>query len=237
MGIFTRFSDIVNSNLHALLDKAEDPEKMVRLIIQEMEDTLVEVRSTAARTIADRKTVARRKAQAQREVDEWADKAELAISRDRDDLARAALMEKSQASQQLDHIEAEEKVLAETQERLNEDISRLQAKLEDARARQKSLIQRRQAAGSSIQARRQVHDRRIDDALARFEGYEQRIDRMEGDAEAMDMGREPGLRAAFEELESQDQVEDELASLKARVRESRGKTAAKSTKTSKARRG
>ncbi|MCP1728294.1 phage shock protein A [Natronospira proteinivora] len=218
MGIFTRFSDIVNSNLHALLDKAEDPEKMVRLIIQEMEETLVEVRSTAARTIADRKTVGRRRAQVESEIREWEEKAELAISRERDDLARAALLEKNQLAQQLERIEAEDKTLADNLEQLNEDIGRLQAKLDDARSRQKSLIQRRKAVGSRLEARRHVHDRRLDDALSRFEGYEQRLDRMEGDAEAMDMGREPGLRAAFDELESEQAVQSELEALKARVR-------------------
>jgi len=218
MGIFTRFSDIVNSNLHSLLDKAEDPEKMVRLIIQEMEETLVEVRSTAARTIADRKTVARRKAQVDSEIREWAEKAELAVSRDREDLARAALLEKNQASQHLERIESEDKVLADNLDQLNEDIGRLQAKLDDARSRQKSLIQRRQAVGSRLEARRHVHDRRLDDALNRFEGYEQRLDRMEGDVESMDIGREPGLRAAFHELESEQAIKDELEALKARVR-------------------
>ncbi len=220
MGIFTRFSDIVNSNLHALLDKAEDPEKMVRLIIQEMEDTLVEVRSTAARTIADRKSVQRRIAQWQAEVDEWAEKAELAINKDREDLARAALVEKQQAAEQVAHLEAEDKVLGESLDKLNEDISRLQNKLNDARSRQKSLIQRRQTASSQLKVRQRVHDSRLDEALSRFEGYEQRLDHLEGEAGAMDLGRGgDGVRQAFRDLEAAEDVESELAELKARLRE------------------
>lgn len=218
MGIFTRFSDIVNSNLHAILDKAEDPEKMVRLIIQEMEDTLVEVRSTAARTIADRKALDRRIAHWQQEVEDWEGKAELAMSRGREELARAALVEKQQAADQVTSLEAESERLAESLEKLNEDIGRLQAKLDDARSRQKSLIQRRKAASTRLEARRRVHDNRLDDALSRFEGYEQRLDRMEGEAEALDIGRGGDVRDAFRDLEVDRAVEDELEALRARVR-------------------
>ncbi|MDQ2070295.1 phage shock protein PspA [Natronospira bacteriovora] len=219
MGIFTRFSDIVNSNLHALLDKAEDPEKMVRLIIQEMEDTLVEVRSTAARTIADRKAVQRHIAHWREEAADWAKKAELAVSRDREDLARAALVEKQQADEQMVSLDEEDGRLGATLEQLNEDIARLQSKLDDARSRQKSLIQRRQAASTRLEARRHVHDRRLDDALSRFEGYEQRLDHLEGEAEALDMGRgESEVRQAFRDLESSESVESELEALKARVK-------------------
>ena len=217
MGIFSRFSDIINANLHSLLDKAEDPEKMVRLIIQEMEDTLVEVRSTAARTIADRKTVAREMERVRAEMNEWASKAELAVSRDREDLARAALVEKNRAEERVTALEREDQELGQQLDKLNEDIRQLQAKLEDARNRQKSLVQRRKVGEHRLSTRRQVHDRRLDDALARFEGYEQRLDRVEGEAEALDMGREPGLHAEFEALESEDKVTAELAELKARV--------------------
>lgn len=223
MGIFTRFSDIINSNLHSLLDKAEDPEKMVRLIIQEMEDTLVEVRSTAARTIADRKALSRRVAHWQAEEKDWSDKAELAMSRDREDLARAALVEKQQASEQVAALEAEDQRLAESLDKLNEDISRLQAKLNDARSRQKSLIQRRHAASTTLEARRKVHDNRLDDALSRFEGYEQRLDRMEGEAEALDIGRGgDDVREAFRDLEAGRAVDEELEALRARVKGSGG---------------
>ena len=218
MGIFTRFSDIVNSNLHSILDKAEDPEKMVRLIIQEMEDTLVEVRSTAARTIADRKAVQRRVSHWRHEVADWEEKAELAVSREREDLARAALVEKQHAADQMAALEQEDARLADSLAQLNDDISRLQAKLDDARSRQKSLIQRRQAVSTRLEARKQVHDRRLDDALNRFEGYEQRLDRMEGEAEALDIGRgESGVRQAFRDLEASEAVDSELEALKARV--------------------
>ncbi len=218
MGIFSRFSDIINANLHSLLDKAEDPEKMVRLIIQEMEDTLVEVRSTAARTIADRKTVAREMDRVRAEMNEWASKAELAVSRDREDLAKAALVEKNRAGDRVEALEGEDRELAEQLEKLNDDIQRLQAKLEDARSRQKSLVQRQKVGNQRLHARKQMHDRRIDDALARFEGYEQRLDRVEGETEALDLGREPGLRAEFDALENEDKVRAELDQLKARVK-------------------
>jgi phage shock protein A len=218
MGIFSRFSDIVNSNIHALLDKAEDPQKMVRLIIQEMEDTLVEVRSTAARAIADRKSVERRIEVLQSDAADWEAKAELAVSREREDLAKAALVEKSALDDQLDALQSEREQLQQNLEQLNEDIARLQAKLNDARNRQRSLVQRQRTASHRVEMRRKVHDQRLDDAMSRFESYEERLDRLEGEAESLDMGRSPDLREHFRNLEAGEKVDRELEVLKARVR-------------------
>ena len=148
MGIFTRFSDIVNSNINAILDKAEDPEKIVRLMIQEMEDTLVEVRSAAARSIADKKDLNRKLGLLEREQNDWDSKAELAIRKDREDLAKAALIEKSRASAASEILKADYAVIDEGLAKLNDDISRLEMKLLDAKARQKSLLARHKTANS-----------------------------------------------------------------------------------------
>lgn len=217
MSIFSRMNDIINSNINAMLDKAEDPEKIVRLIIQEMEDTLVQVRSAAARGIADRKQLERRITNVGAEEAEWRRKAELAVSKDRDDLARAALAERARASDALTVLEAHRDEVVDGLEKLNDDIAALQEKLADAKQRQKSLQVRRDTASQRLEVRRRIADERIDDALGRFEYFERKMEHMEGKVEAYDLGKSRGLSEEFAELESNDQVEQELASLKQRV--------------------
>ena len=217
MGIFTRFSDIVNSNINAILDKAEDPEKIVRLMIQEMEDTLVEVRSAAARSIADKKDLNRKLEALEREASEWESKAELAIRKGRDDLAKAALVEKSRVSQAADIIKADYAAVDDGLTKLNEDIARLESKLMDAKARQKSLLARHKTANSRLAARRKIHDYKIDDAMVRFEQYTRRIDDVEGRIEAYDLGLPKDLNHEFASLEAEESVAEELKDLKQRV--------------------
>jgi len=225
MGIFSRFTDIVNSNINAILDKAEDPEKIVRLMIQEMEDTLVEVRSAAARSIADRKESSRTLKALQREADDWQSKAELAIDKGRDDLAKAALAEKSRVRKSIDVIEVTRDALEEGLAKLNADVGRLEEKLADAKARQKAILARHEAASRQLDVRKKIHDHRIDDALGRFEGFERRIDGIEGRVEAYDVGARKDLNQEFSDLESADAVEAELQDLKSR----RAKTVAENS--------
>lgn len=217
MGIFSRMSDIVNSNINAMLDKAEDPEKVVRLIIQEMEDTLVEVRSAAARTIADRKELERREDYANREIDEWQRRAELAISKGRDDLAKAALGEKARVTELLAALKTQHREVDLGLAKLGDDIVALQAKLADAKNRQKGLELRQHTAANRLRARSRTHDGRIDDALGRFEHYEHKLERMEGKVEAYDFGQQRSLSRQFADLETDDRVEAELSALKQRM--------------------
>jgi len=217
MGIFTRFSDIVNSNINAILDKAEDPEKIVRLMIQEMEDTLVEVRSAAARSIADKKDLNRKLETLDTEVRDWDDKAELAMRKGREDLATAALVEKSRAQAAVDAIKADYVAVDDGLAKLNEDIARLEAKLADAKARQKALLARHKTANSRLAARRKIHDYKIDDAMVRFEQYTRRIDDVEGRIEAYDLGLPKDLNHQFAGLEAEETVQKELDELKRRI--------------------
>ena len=217
MGIFTRFSDIVNSNINAILDKAEDPEKIVRLMIQEMEDTLVEVRSAAARSIADKKDLNRKIERLDHEKKDWDDKAELAMRKGREDLAKAALVEKSRVASAVDLLKEDYVAVDEGLAKLNEDIARLEAKLEDAKARQKALLARHKTANSRLAARKKIHDYKIDDAMLRFEAYTQRIDDVEGRVEAYDLGLPKDLNHEFASLEAEESVKQELDALKARV--------------------
>jgi len=217
MGIFTRFSDIVNSNINAILDKAEDPEKIVRLMIQEMEDTLVEVRSAAARSIADKKDLNRKLETLDTEVRDWDDKAELAMRKGREDLAKAALVEKSRVQAAVDAIKADYVAVDDGLAKLNEDIARLEAKLADAKARQKALLARHKTANSRLAARRKIHDYKIDDAMVRFEQYTRRIDDVEGRIEAYDLGLPKDLNHQFAGLEAEETVQKELDELKRRI--------------------
>jgi len=217
MGIFTRFSDIVNSNINSILDKAEDPEKIVRLMIQEMEDTLVEVRSAAARSIADKKDLNRKLGRLESEQSDWDGKAELALRKGREDLAKAALIEKSRAAAATDLLKSDYNAIDEGLGKLNEDIPRLEEKLQDAKARQKSLLARHKTANSRLAARRKIHDYKIDDAMVRFEQYTRRIDDVEGRIEAYDLGLPKDLNHEFAGLAAEESVARELDDLKKRV--------------------
>ena len=217
MGIFSRFADIINSNINHLLDKSEDPAKMVRLIIQEMEDTLVEVRSSSAKTLADKKELTRRVARFENEAEQWQEKAELALSKDREDLARAALIEKNKSSgdaQTLlqDLMQTEEHII-----KLQSEMSQLQDKLADAKARQKTIIIREKIVNSRLKVKKNIDSNKVDDALSRFERYERKIDDLEGQVESYDLGSK-SLADEIAELESDEKVDNELASLKAKMK-------------------
>lgn len=216
MSIFSRMSDIINSNLNALLDKAEDPEKMVRLIIQEMEETLVEVRSTSARAIADRKDLERRRESLTAEAREWERKAEIAIAKGRDDLAKGALGERNRSSDAAVALDRELGLLQDTLSKLNEDVGLLQAKIKDAKVRQNAIILRGKAAQTRLGVRRQLSDHNINDAMHRFEMYERKMDDLEGQIESYDMGKKT-LADEIADLEVDDSLDVELAALKARL--------------------
>ena len=216
MTIFSRMSDIINSNINALLDKAEDPEKMVRLIIQEMEEALVEVRSTSARAIADRKELERRQEWLAKEATEWERKAEVAVNKGRDDLAKGALAERNKAKEVADSLADELKLIDETLTKLNEDVGALQAKIKDAKARQNAIAIRGKAAQTRLGVRRQLNDHNVDDAMQRFELYERKMDDLEGQIEAYDMGQKT-LAEEIEELEKGEYIDGELIELKARM--------------------
>jgi len=223
MSIFSRMSDIVNSNINALLDRAEDPEKMVRLIIQEMEETLVEVRTTSARAIADKKELTRRLTWLNEEVSEWERKAEVAVSKGRDDLAKAALGERNKAEETRQAVAEEVAMLDGTLETLASDTTALQAKIKDAKARQNAIVIRGQAARTRLGVRERLSEHNIDDAMQRFESYERKMDDLEGQVEAYDMVQKT-LAEEISDLENDQGLDDQLAELKKRVGSNSGKS-------------
>ena len=215
MGILSRLTDIVNSNITALLDRAEDPAKLIRLIVQEMEDTLVEVRSDAARLIADRKEIARRLTRLEETAQEWQSRATLALEKGREDLARAALIEKTKVSDLAKVLVADDARLKERMGELDADIGRLQSKLAEAKAKQAALLARAQTAGARYAVRSTLYDGRVDDALSRFGSFEKKLDELEGRVEAFDLGKGgKSLADEIAELHGQSAIDDELARLK-----------------------
>lgn len=220
MSVFKRFSDIVNSNVSAMLDKAENPEKLVRMIIAEMESTLFDVRTQSAKTIADKKEMHRQINDMKDEVKLWAARAEKALGKEREDLAKQALHEKRQVEEA---IQAQEKELQELEGallRLEQDVSKLQAKLNEAVARRDALVARHDTVKSTIKMRKKFDDSAINDALGRFERFEKRMDELEAEVEAMDLGRNASLSQQIDSLGDDEQLEEELAALKAKVKKS-----------------
>jgi len=216
MSIFSRFTDIINSNINSILDKAEDPQKMVRLIIQEMEDTLVEVRSASAKTIASKKDIQLQIDKLAHQAQDWSAKAELTISKEREDLARAALQERSKCNDTAEVLGNELENIDIQLSKLQVETGQLQEKLADAKARQKTILLRQSTATSRLDVKKTLDSSKVEDAMGRFEQYERKINDIEAQVEAYDLGKK-SLHDEFAELEADGKVEDELAALKAKM--------------------
>ena len=218
MGIFSRARDILQANVSDLLDKAEDPAKTIRLVIMEMEETLVEVRASAARTIADQKETRRTIMKLDAAQANWAEKAELALSKSREDLATAALVEKQKVGAMVEQMRGDVGALEDDLRAHEDDISKLEAKLREARTRQNALLSRLESAQSRARVRIMTKGQRVEEAFSRFEVLERRVDLAEGRAESWDLG--PVVKTLEEEiaeLRTTDAVAAELAALKARM--------------------
>jgi len=217
MSIFSRTRDIIAANVTDMLDKAEDPSKLIRMIILEMEETLVEVRASAARTIADQKEMRRHIDKLEHLTEDWNEKAQLALSKDREDLAKAALLEKRKASDMADQLKAEVKVLEDTLRANEADIAKLQKKLQEARSRQSSLVNRLESAENRYKIREMYNSEKVHDAFSKFEYLERQVDFAEGRADAIGMGegQPQTLENQIAALESSDQVDEELEAMKA----------------------
>jgi phage shock protein A len=217
MGIFSRTRDIIAANFNDMLDKADDPQKMIRMIILEMEETLVEVRASAARTIADQKEMHRHSVKLDKLQADWAEKAQLALSKDREDLARAALVEKKKAADMSDQLKAEIAVLDDALRAYEQDIAKLQTRLREARSRQTAIAARLESAENRVKLRSLMTNERVDEALSRFDQLERRVDYAEGRADALqiaDGNLKPSLSEEIAALEGQDAIDDELAEMK-----------------------
>lgn len=217
MGMFSRFTDIINANINNMLDKAEHPEKMIKLIINEMEETLVEVRTTAAKHIAEKKSLMRQERLLTEAMNKWQTKAELAIAKGRDDLAKAALTEKHKASHELEALKEELTTVEEFLTAVQEDGTRIQEKLTEAKRRQDALLIRQQSAQVRLKVREKENVYNIEEAISKFERYQQKIDRVEAELEAYDLTAAKDLDSQFKTLEQDETIDSELAELKKKV--------------------
>jgi len=218
MGIFSRTRDIFAANMTELLDRAEDPARMIRMIILEMEETLVEVRASAARSIADGKEMRRAIARLDELQKSWTEKAELALSKEREDLAKAALMERQKAADMADGLRTEIATIEETLKGYEADIAKLQGKLREARARQNAIANRIESAVTRAKARELLNGNRTEDAFSRFEVLERRADFAEGRADALGMTGPKSLEEEIAELKASERVDAELEALKASLK-------------------
>ena len=218
MGIFSRTRDIVAANFADLIEKAEDPSKMIRMIILEMEETLVEVRASAARTIADQKEMRRHISKLEQLQENWTEKAELALSKDREDLAKAALVERQKAHDMADQLKAEVGVLDDALRASEEDIAKLQTKLREARTKQNAVQTRLESANNRTRLREMYNGPKTHEAFSRFDILDRRVDEAEGRADAMGLGVVKTLEEEIAELRSDDKVNAQLAALKARLK-------------------
>jgi phage shock protein A len=216
MGIFNRTRDIIAANFSDLLDKADDPEKMIRMIIFEMEETLVEVRASAARTIADQKEMHRHTVKLDRLQADWAEKAQLALSKDRVDLARGALVEKKKAADMADQLKEEITVLDDALRAYELDIEKLQTRLREARSRQSAITARLESAENRVKLRTLLASERVDEAMHRFDQLERRVDFAEGRADALSLadGTKPSLADEISALAGADKIDEELEAMK-----------------------
>jgi phage shock protein A len=215
MGVFSRLSDIINSNINSMLDKAEDPEKIARLIIQEMEDCLVEVRSAAARSMADKKEYERDIVSLEAGRADWASKAELAVEKGREDLARGALAAKQRCEREIEGRTQALKAIEDISLQRQDDLAKLQVKLDEAKTRHRALVVRRQAAEHRIQMRNSIEVNRVDEAMQRFGHMERKVDEMEAYADLINVG-DRTLEAQFQELAAEESIQKELDEIKRR---------------------
>lgn len=219
MGIFTRFRDIVSSNINTMLDKAEDPEKLIKLMVREMEDTLVELKASCAGVMADRKKADRQLEELDSRAKYWAERAGLAVNKGRDDLAREALMEKRRYVSRKESLENESDELDGLVEEYQDDIRQLEEKLKSARNKQRMLVQRHIHAKRKIRAQEDIRRMDSSDVIFKFDEMENRIERMEVDADLVNFGKKPSLEEEFDKLAVDEDIEKELRALKRPAKE------------------
>jgi phage shock protein A len=225
MGVFTRFRDIVSANINSMLDHAEDPEKMIKLMIHEMEDTLIELKSSCAGVIAGRKKLERKLEEINSKTELWDERAALAVAKGRDNLAREALVEKRRFSRISETLTGEISEYRNLIEKYQEDILELENKLNSAKEKKRVLVQRHKSATGSKRAQEEIRRSTSSDTIARFDKLESRIEQMEAEAELVNANRKPTIDEEFDNLANDAEIENELAKIKAAQYSNKNETA------------
>jgi len=217
MSVFTRFKDIVSSNINSMLDVAENPEKMLRLMIQEMEDTLVELKASCSQVMADRARLGRSGERIASEVSIWEKRAELALAKGREDLAREALLRKREIQAEVTRLDEEANSTDEAISRYQDEIQQIEEKLMQAREKQRTLVRRHTLAKDRIQSQGNIRRYQHSDVIQRFDSFEHKIDRLEAEADLVNITRKSDLEDEFDRLHLDEQLEKELSELKAKL--------------------
>ena len=229
MSIFNRVNDVIQSNIAAMLDKAEDPEKLLNLMLSEMQEALNECRSTAAALLCEEKTLKRQIAQKQKDLTLWQTKAELAVAKNRDDLAKSALVEKQRVDEQIAAKNTQLNILKESIEKITSDCERLQQKMAQAKSKQAQLIKRHDIVAAREKVNMQLHNDNVANALSRFEMIEQKVEGIEAQVDAYELTNTAQSTAEqIESLVKNEKIDAELARLKASVKQSNSNTTAPS---------
>jgi len=229
MSIFNRVNDVIQSNIAAMLDKAEDPEKLLNLMLSEMQEALNECRSTAAALLCEEKTLKRQIAQKQKDLTLWQTKAELAVAKNRDDLAKSALVEKQRVDEQIAAKNTQLNTLKESIEKITADCERLQQKMAQAKSKQAQLIKRHDIVAAREKVNMQLHSDNVANALSRFEMIEQKVEGIEAQVDAYELTNTAQSTAEqIESLVKNEKIDAELARLKASVKQSNTSTTAPS---------
>lgn len=215
MGVFTRFRDIISANINSMLDHAEDPEKMIKLMIHEMEDTLIDLKTSCAGVIAGRKKIERKLEEINSKTDLWEKRAALAVAKGRDNLAREALIEKRRFSRIAESLDGELSEYRGLIDKYQEDIIELENKLNSAKEKKRVLVQRHKSATGSKRAQEEIRRSTSSDTMARFDKLESRIEQMEAEAELVNVNRKPTIDEEFDNLDTDLEIENELAKIKA----------------------
>jgi phage shock protein A len=229
MSIFNRVNDVIQSNIAAMLDKAEDPEKLLNLMLSDMHEALKDWRSTAAALLCEEKTLKRQIAQKQKDLISWQTKAELAVAKNRDDLAKSALVEKQRVDEQIAAKNTQLNTLKESIEKITADCERLQQKMAQAKSKQAQLIKRHDIVAAREKVNMQLHSDNVANTLSRFEMIEQKVEGIEAQVDAYELTNTAQSTAEqIETLVKNEKIDAELARLKASVKQSNSNTTARS---------
>ena len=216
MALIDRIEDLIKSEINAFLDKAEDPQKMTAQIESELQDALAECRSTAAQIIAEQKGLSRQHEDLAKGIERWQQQAELAVSKGRDDLAKAALIEKQKLVDAQEENQKQAAPLEDALQKLNEDAVRLSNKIAEVKVKQQQFYRAQNSAVARLKVRSTLNSEEVQNVCARFSQLEQKVERIEAQVESYDIGKND-VYQEFKQMEQDEKLSEALAALKQKM--------------------